>query len=61
VNRLYPTDMSTEQWELIEPLLPSQKPFGRTRSTNLRLVLNAIFVIAHLGVDKMQKLDRVVI
>jgi transposase len=53
--------MSTEQWELIEPLLPSQKPFGRTRSTNLRLVLNAIFVIAHLGVDKMQKLDRVVI
>jgi putative transposase len=43
MKRLYPTDMTAEQWELIEPLLPPKKSFGRPRSTNLRLVLNAIF------------------
>jgi transposase len=49
MEKLYPTDMSDEQWELIEALLPPKKKFGRPRSTNLRLVLNAIFYIVVAG------------
>lgn len=42
----YPTDLTDEQWKLIEPLLPSAKPGGRPRKTNLREVLNALFYLA---------------
>jgi transposase len=49
MERLYPTDMTAEQWELIEPLLPPKKTFGRPRSTDLRLVLNAVFYIVVAG------------
>jgi putative transposase len=49
MERLYPTDMTAEQWELIEPLLPPKKTFGRPRSKDLRLVLNAVFYIVVAG------------
>lgn len=37
----YPTDLTDKQWQLIEPLLPSVKPAGRPRSTNMREVVHA--------------------
>jgi transposase len=27
----YPTDLTDEQWELLKPMLPSEKPKGRKR------------------------------
>ncbi len=36
------TDLTDEEWELIEPLLPSSSMTGRPRSTDLREVFNAI-------------------
>jgi putative transposase len=41
----YPTDLTDGQWKLIEPILPSAKPGGRPRKTNLREVLNALFYL----------------
>ena len=38
----FETDLTDEEWELIEPLLPSPSRMGRPRSTNLRAVFNAI-------------------
>src|SRR5437016_12543003 len=38
----YLTDMTDEQWEILEPLLPEPKPGGRPRTTDLREVLNAL-------------------
>jgi len=39
----YPTDLSDEQWQLIQPLLPPAKPGGRPRRVNPREIINAIF------------------
>ena len=49
----YPSDMSDEQWKIIEPLLPASKSGspkgGRPRKTDLREVINAIFYITKTG------------
>lgn len=45
----YPTDLTDEQWQLIEPLLPPAKPGGRPRETDLREVLNALFYLNRTG------------
>ncbi len=35
----YASDMTDREWALIEPLMPSRKPTGRPRTTDLRDVL----------------------
>jgi putative transposase len=45
----YPTDVTDEQWKLIEPFLPEAKPGGRPRKTDLREVLNALFYLVRTG------------
>jgi putative transposase len=45
----YPTDLTDEQWQLIEPLLPPAKSGGRPRKTELREVLNALFYLNRAG------------
>ena len=45
----YPSDLSDDQWGLLEALLPPAKPGGRPRSVNLRQVLNAILYILCTG------------
>ncbi len=46
----YPTDLTDEQWKLVAPLLPAAKPGGRSRSVDLREVLNGIFYVIRGGV-----------
>jgi len=46
----YPTDLTDEQWAIIEPLLPKAKPGGRSRSVDLRAVLDGIFYVVKGGV-----------
>lgn len=45
----YLTDLTDEQWKLVEPLLPDAKPGGRPRETDLREVLNALFYLDRTG------------
>jgi putative transposase len=45
----YPTDLSDEQWKLIEQLLPPAKPGGRPRKTDLREVFNALLYLNRTG------------
>ena len=45
----YPTDLTDEQWKLVEPFLPEAKPGGRPRNTDLREVLNALFYLIRTG------------
>lgn len=49
MNLSYPTDMTDEQWQLIEGLLPAAKPGGRPRTVDIRAVVNAIFYIVVAG------------
>jgi len=42
-RKAYLTDLTDEQWTLIEALIPPAKPGGRPRETNMREVLNTLF------------------
>jgi len=39
----YPSDLTDEQWALLEPLLPRLRRRGRPRKTDLRQIVNALF------------------
>jgi len=45
----YLSDLTDEQWKLVEPFLPDAKPGGRPRETDLREVLNALFYLVRSG------------
>jgi putative transposase len=48
-RREYPSDISDEEWVILEPLIPPAKPGGRPRSTDIREVINAIFYLDRTG------------
>ncbi len=41
-RRPYPSDLSNDEWKILEPLLPIEKPGGRHRGYALREIINAI-------------------
>jgi putative transposase len=45
----YPSDLTNEQWALIEPRLPAAPTGGRPRSTDMRDVVDAILYILRTG------------
>src|SRR4051812_47264783 len=45
----YPSDVTDEQWPLIEPHIPPEPGGGRPRETDMRDVLDAIFYILRTG------------
>ena len=49
MRKPYPSDLTAEQWAVLEPLLPPAKPGGRPRSVDLRAVLNTLFYQARTG------------
>lgn len=53
----YASDLSDEEWQQIEPLLPPEKPVGNQRTVDLRAVINAIFYRADNG-TKWRALPR---
>jgi len=44
----YPSDLSDEQWAVVEPLIPGSSG-GRPRETSMRDVLDAIFYVLRTG------------
>lgn len=49
MEKVYDTDLTDEQWDVIGPLLPPAKRGGRHRRSDLRLVLNTIFYLSKTG------------
>ena len=49
MDKVYLTDLTDEQWALVEPLIPSPKHGGRPREVDMRLVFNTIFYITKTG------------
>lgn len=45
----YPSDLSDEEWALIEPLIPPAKRGGGKRRVNLREVVNALMYVLSSG------------
>jgi putative transposase len=48
MRKPYPSDLTDQQWEIIEPLIPVNR-VGRPRKVNMREVLNTIFYQAKSG------------
>jgi len=45
----YPTDLTDEQWRLVEPMIPPERPGGRHREVDMREVLNGISYLVRTG------------
>ncbi len=48
-RKAYASDLSGEQWRIIEVLLPAQRPGGRDRQVELREIINAILYRTRTG------------
>lgn len=48
-RKAYPSDLSDEQWAVLEPLIPAAKTGGRPRAVSMREVLNTLFYQARSG------------
>jgi transposase len=48
-NRIYPTDMTDAQWEIIFPMLPLSPPLGADRWVDMRKLVNGIFYLNRTG------------
>ena len=48
-RKSYPTDLTNDQWNVLDPLLPLPKPGGRPRSVDLREVINGILYVLRNG------------
>jgi transposase len=48
-RRPYSTDLSNIEWQILEPLLPSEKPGGRHRKYPMREIINGIQYILRGG------------
>ena len=45
----YSTDLTNRECAVLRPLLPPAKPGGRPRSSDLRVMVNAIFSVLRSG------------
>src|ERR1700710_3042487 len=48
MRKAYPSDLTDEQWAILEPLIPVHRT-GRPRTNDMREVLNAIFYLNRSG------------
>lgn len=48
-RKAYRTDLTDEQWALIEPVLPAPKRIGRPPKVNFREIINTLFYQAKTG------------
>jgi len=48
-RKAYKSDLTDEEWQIIEPLIPPAKPGGHPRTVEMRQVVNAIFYLLRTG------------
>jgi putative transposase len=48
-RKAYKSDLTNEEWRIIEPLIPPPKSGGHPRTVDMREVVNAIFYLLRTG------------
>ena len=48
-SQTYPSDLTDDEWQILEPLIPKPKPTGRPIEHARRKILNAIFYLNRSG------------
>lgn len=49
-GKRYPSDLTDDEWAILEPLIPPAKAGGRHRPVNMREVVNGIFYVLRGGI-----------
>jgi putative transposase len=49
-GKRHPSDLTDDEWAILEPLIPPAKPGGRHRSANMQEVMNSIFYVLRGGI-----------
>src|SRR5258705_4881982 len=49
MRKKYPTDLTDEEWQVLEPLVPPSKTGGRPADHTRREILNAILYVLRSG------------
>jgi transposase len=49
MNLVYATELTVDQWKILEPLIPRAKSIGRPRSVSLLMVIQAILYVIVTG------------
>jgi transposase len=49
-GKRYPSDLTDDEWAILEPLIPPAKLGGRHRSADTREVMNGIFYVLRGGI-----------
>jgi putative transposase len=52
MRKPYPTDLSDDEWNYIEPHMPPPLGYGRPSIHRLREILNAIFYVLRSGCQR---------
>lgn len=47
--RRYPSDLTDQEWAILQPLIPAAKPGGHPRTVDMREVINAILYVDRTG------------
>ena len=58
MRKAYPSDLTDDQWVILEPLIPPAKTGGAPRTVNLREVLNTLFYQNRAGCQWQGKQER---
>jgi putative transposase len=48
-RRVYPSDVTDQEWAILEPLIPAAKPGGRPQEIERREIVNGIFSVLRSG------------
>jgi putative transposase len=48
-KRVFPSDLSDDQWAVLAPMLPSAKAGGRPRKVEMRDIMNVLVYQARTG------------
>ena len=59
-TRFYDTDLTDAAWAWVAPVLPTARPGGRPRTTDLRSVLNAVFYLLRTGCQWRPRIRTVI-
>ena len=46
---VYPSDVNDAEWALLAPLIPTSKPWGCPRSSDMRRITNGVFYVLRSG------------
>ena len=61
MSKAYSSNLTQEQWELLEPLIPAAKPGGRPREVEIWDILLSIFGLPKIAGQKSLREELVLV